>query len=52
MSKHTVLYWNRATLEVYAVLREETPPGLPVLLLETDYLILTRSGLAAGPDCS
>ncbi len=36
MSEPAVLYWNRATPELYAVLREETPPDLRLLLLESD----------------
>jgi phosphoglycerate dehydrogenase-like enzyme len=33
---HTVLYWNRATPELYAVIREEAPPGLRPEFIETD----------------
>ena len=36
MSEHTVLYWNRATPEVNAVVREEAPPGVRLLLIESD----------------
>jgi phosphoglycerate dehydrogenase-like enzyme len=32
----TVLYWNRATPELYAVIREEAPPGLTPEFIETD----------------
>jgi phosphoglycerate dehydrogenase-like enzyme len=32
----TVLYWNRATPELYAVLRQEAPPAVDLLLLDTD----------------
>jgi phosphoglycerate dehydrogenase-like enzyme len=36
MIEATVLYWNRATPELYAVVREETPPGLRGLFLDSD----------------
>lgn len=36
MTGATVLYWNRATAELYDVLREEAPPGLELLLLESE----------------
>jgi phosphoglycerate dehydrogenase-like enzyme len=32
----TVLYWNRATPELYAVIREEAPPDLRPEFIETD----------------
>lgn len=41
-----VLYWNRATPEVYAVVREETPPELQLLLLESDDPVEARAKLA------
>jgi D-3-phosphoglycerate dehydrogenase len=46
MAAHTVLYWNRATPEVYAVVREETPPELRLLLLESDDPAEARARLA------
>ena len=33
---HTVLYWNRATPELYAVIREQAPPELEPVFLETE----------------
>ncbi len=33
---HPALYWNRATPEVYAVVREEAPSEFRLLLLESD----------------
>lgn len=36
MTEWTVLYLNRATSDLYQVLREECPPGLHLLLLESD----------------
>ncbi|HEV8306772.1 MAG TPA: 2-hydroxyacid dehydrogenase [Methylomirabilota bacterium] len=42
----TVLYWNRATAELYTVLREETPPGIALLLLESDDRAEARAKLA------
>jgi phosphoglycerate dehydrogenase-like enzyme len=34
--RHRVLYWNRATAELYAVIREEAPPELLPEFLETE----------------
>jgi phosphoglycerate dehydrogenase-like enzyme len=34
--RHRVLYWNRATPELYAVIREQAPPGLEPVFLETE----------------
>lgn len=42
----TVLYWNRATPELYAVIREEAPPGLLLEFLETDDPAEARARLA------
>jgi phosphoglycerate dehydrogenase-like enzyme len=36
MPEPAVLYWNRATPELYDVIRAETPPGWRLLLLESD----------------
>ena len=36
LDRHRVLYWNRAIPELYAVIREQAPPGLELLFLETD----------------
>lgn len=36
MTEWTVLYLNRATPELYAVAREESPPGLRLLFLESE----------------
>ncbi len=36
MTRHAVLYWNRVTPELYAALREEAPPELRLLLIESD----------------
>lgn len=36
MTDHPVLYWNRAPAELYAVIRQETPPGLRLLVIESD----------------
>ena len=33
-SEHTVLYWNHATPDVHAVVREETSPGFRLLVLD------------------
>jgi len=46
MVEHTVLYWNRATPEVYTVVREEAPLGMRLLLLETDDPAEARAKLA------
>jgi D-3-phosphoglycerate dehydrogenase len=46
VSEHAVLYWNRATPDVYAVVREELPPGLRLLLLESDDPPEARAKLA------
>jgi phosphoglycerate dehydrogenase-like enzyme len=42
----TVLYWNRATPALYAVIREEAPPGLLLEFLETDDPAEARAKLA------
>src|SRR5262245_62694653 len=34
--RRTVLYWNRATPELYAVIREQAPPELEPVFLETE----------------
>lgn len=46
MREHTVLYWNRATPDVYAVVREETPPELRLLLLDSEDPREARARLA------
>lgn len=46
MPEHTVLYWNRATPALYDVIREETPPALQLLLLESDSPDEARAKLA------
>ena len=51
MSRHTVLYWNRATPELYAVLAEETPPDFRLLLLESDDPAEARVKLAEAEFC-
>jgi phosphoglycerate dehydrogenase-like enzyme len=43
---HPVLYWNRATPELYAVIRDEAPPGLRPEFLETDDPAEARAKLA------
>jgi phosphoglycerate dehydrogenase-like enzyme len=42
----TVLYWNRATPDLYAVIREETPAALQLLLLESADPAEARAKLA------
>ena len=34
--RHPVLYWNRATPELYAVIREQAPPELEPVFIETE----------------
>src|SRR5262245_12212197 len=34
--RHRVLYWNRATPELYAIVREQAPPALEPVFLATD----------------
>jgi phosphoglycerate dehydrogenase-like enzyme len=34
--RHVVLYWNRATPELYAVIREQAPPELEPVFIETE----------------
>jgi len=46
VSRAAVLYWNRATPEVYAVVREEAPPELELLLLESEEPAEARAHLA------
>jgi len=46
VTEHSVLYWNRATRDVNAVVREETPPGLRLLLIESDDPAEARARLA------
>lgn len=46
MPEPTVLYWNRATPDLYAVVREEAPPGFRLLLLKTDAEAEARAKLA------
>ena len=43
---HTVLYWNRATPELYAVIREQAPPELEPVFLETEDPAEARAKLA------
>lgn len=44
--RHPVLYWNRATPELYAVIREQAPPALDPWFLETDEPAEARAKLA------
>lgn len=44
--QHTVLYWNRATPELYAVIREEAPAGIRPEFIETDDPAEARAKLA------
>lgn len=46
MAQHAVLYWNRATPELYAVLREEAPPEFRLFLIESDDPAEARAKLA------
>lgn len=46
MAQHTVLYWNRATPELYAVLREEAPLEFRLFLIESDDPAEARAKLA------
>jgi len=46
VTEHTVLYWNRATPDVNAVVREETPAGLRLLLIESEDPAEARARLA------
>lgn len=46
MAQHAVLYWNRATPELYAVLREEAPPEFHLFLIESDDPAEARAKLA------
>ena len=34
--RHVVLYWNRATPELYTVIREQAPPELEPVFIETE----------------
>ena len=43
---HRVLYWNRATPELYAVIREESPPELDPEFLESEDPAEARTKLA------
>jgi phosphoglycerate dehydrogenase-like enzyme len=45
-SRHTVLYWNRATPELYAVIREQAPPELDPAFIETEDPAEARAKLA------
>src|SRR5262245_19412747 len=44
--RRTVLYWNRATPELYAVIREQAPPELEPVFLETEDPAEARAKLA------
>ena len=44
--RHAVLYWNRATPELYAVIREQAPPELEPVFLETEDPAEARAKLA------
>ena len=44
--RHGVLYWNRATPELYAVLREQAPPELEPVFIETEDPAEARAKLA------
>jgi phosphoglycerate dehydrogenase-like enzyme len=44
--RHPVLYWNRATPELYAVIRDEAPSGLLPEFLDTDDPAEARTKLA------
>src|SRR5437870_371411 len=46
MAEPTVLYWNHAPPDLYAVVREETPPGLRLLLLDSPDRRAARARLA------
>lgn len=46
MAQHPVLYWNRATPELYAVLREEAPLEFRLFLIESDDPAEARAKLA------
>ena len=44
--RHRVLYWNRATPELYAVIREQAPPELEPVFIETENPAEAREKLA------
>ena len=44
--RHAVLYWNRATPELYAVIREQAPPELEPVFIETEDPAEARAKLA------
>ena len=44
--RHPVLYWNRATPELYAVIREQAPPELEPVFIETEEPAEAREKLA------
>ncbi|HEV8677082.1 MAG TPA: 2-hydroxyacid dehydrogenase [Methylomirabilota bacterium] len=46
MAEPTVLYWNHATPDLHAVVREETPPGFRLLLLDSPDRAAARARLA------
>jgi len=46
MLVHTVLYWNHAPPDVYAVVREETPPEMRLILLDSTDRAAARAALA------
>jgi phosphoglycerate dehydrogenase-like enzyme len=46
--RHSVLYWNRATPELYAVIRDEAPPELQPDFIETTDPAEARAKLATA----
>jgi phosphoglycerate dehydrogenase-like enzyme len=46
--RHRVLYWNRATPELYAVIRDEAPPELEPVFVETEDPAEARAKLASA----
>src|SRR5262249_40676524 len=46
--RHRVLYWNRATPELYAVIREQSPPELEPIFLETEHRAEPRKRLGGA----
>ena len=44
--RHSVLYWNRATPELYAIIREQAPAELEPVFLETEDPAEARAKLA------
>jgi phosphoglycerate dehydrogenase-like enzyme len=48
LDRHQVLYWNRATPELYTVIREQAPPELEPVFIETEVPTEAREKLACA----